>query len=342
MVQKTAYRTATPFQGGLSPSTPKSTAVPLFGDTPSLQELSFGANPKGNDIHGRGSWGTGDDVDKSYREEGSDYRVDDKIKSILNSLRSRQKTRKEYWVLEGGDGKEEKFDSYGSLQRYLRQNGLSFNRVRMRVAQQEKVDVISRASDATVMIKSISQETDMMEIGSGFHIGNGIYVTCAHVIQRYNKFEKSSGSIVNNNSQIILSRNEVEAEGILLASDLGLDLAIVKSAMESEILVLEPKLAPSGADVFVVGSPRGYENNVSSGIIGSNDRDVFDYPNAPKFTFTDANVLPGNSGGPLVMYGDGSVIGMMSLIVGAEGLYGLNAALPANYIINFLKDNRLI
>lgn len=341
MFSKLAYRTTTPFQGGLSPTTPKSTGVPLFGDTPSLQELSFGQG-KGNDLHGRGSWGEGDDVDKSYKEQGDDYRVDIKIKDIINRLRSRPKSRKEKWVLEDTEGKEQEFSSQFALQRYLRQNGLSYNRVKTRVAQVEKINVVTQSAAATVMIRSVSGKTNTMEIGSAFHIGNGLYVTCAHVIKRYNKYELSSGSILDNDSEILLSRNDEEAYGQLVASDLGLDLAIVKSGMKSETLVLVPKEVSSGAEVFAVGSPRGYENNISSGIIGGNDRDVFSYPGAPKFTFTDANVLPGNSGGPLVSYDTGEVVGMMSLIVGAESLYGLNAALPSKYILKFLKESGLV
>jgi S1-C subfamily serine protease len=339
MLKKLAYRTMTPFQGGLSPTTPKSTAVPLFGDTPSLLDISMGNRGGGNDIHERGSWGTGEDVDKSYREDGDLYRVDDKIKAVMQRLRARPKTRKESWVLEGVNGKEQVFDTYGSLQRFLRTNGLPFNRVRVRIAQQDKVNVVNHASDSTVMVKSISSKSGTMEIGSGFHIGGGLYVTCAHVIKRYNKYQQSSGSIQENDSQILISRGEEEGSASLVASDFGLDLAIIKSDMLSDVLTLEGAIVPQGAEVFAVGSPRGYENNISSGIVGGNNRDVFDYANAPKFTFTDANVLPGNSGGPLVLYDNGSVIGMMSLIVGADGLYGLNAALPASYIISFLKEN---
>ncbi|MCK9434523.1 MAG: serine protease [Candidatus Cloacimonetes bacterium] len=341
MLTRKSYRTTTPFQGGLSPTTPKSTGVPLFGDTPSLQDLSFGQG-KGNDLHGRGSWGEGEDVDKSYREQGDDYRIDIKIKDIINRLRSRPKSRKEKWVLEGSDGKEQEFSSQFSLQRYLRQNGLSYNRVRTRVAQNEHIDVIGKASDSTVMIRSISGKSNTMEIGSGFHIGKGLYVTCAHVIKRYNKYEQSSGSILNSDAEILLSRNENEAYGRLVASDLGLDLAIIQSDMESETLTLEIEPLPSGSEVFAVGSPRGYENNISAGIIGSNNREIFDYIGAPTFTFTDANVLPGNSGGPLISYDKGTVVGMMSLIVGAEGLYGLNAALPSKNIYEFLKGNGLL
>ncbi len=339
-IKSVAYRTTTPFQDGLSPTTNRSTAVPLFGDTPSLQDLSFGSGQK-NDIHGRGSWGVGEDVDSSYREQGDDYRVDAKINALLKKLMFRPKKKTEHWILEDSKGGALDFDDYKELQEYLRKGNIPFSRIRMRMAQQEKVDVVSIATMATVMVQSSLRGSNSMEVGAGFHIGGGIYVTCAHVIKRYNKYEQSSGSIEEKDIQISLLRDGLEMEGVLLASDFALDLAIVKSDFQSETIELESQKLPSGAEVFVIGSPRGYENNVSSGIISSNDRDVFEYPNAPKFVFTDANVLPGNSGGPLVSYEGGKVIGMMSLIVGAEGLYGLNAALPSNYILRFLKEKQI-
>ena len=340
MFQKITYRTTMPFQGGLSPTTPKSTAVPLFGDTPSLQDLSSGSTMK-NDLHGRGSWGNGEDIDHSYRSEGDDYRRDDKVNSILKKLTGRPRKKRERWILESVSGQDMEFDDYKEMQTYIRKNSLPFNRIRMRIAQQNRMDVVSKAIASSVMIQSSVIGSNSMEIGAGFHIGDGLYVTCAHVIQRYNKYEKSSGEIGDNNLRIVLIRDDLEVSGTLLASDFALDLAVVKSDMPSETLDLEGKSTPSGIDVFAVGSPRGYENNVSSGIVSGNDRPVFDYPNAPLFTFTDANVLPGNSGGPLVLYDKGTVIGMLSLIVGAEGLYGLNAALPASYILRFLKDKKI-
>lgn len=86
------------------------------------------------------------------------------------------------------------------------------------------------------------------------------------------------------------------------------------------------------SDVIAVGSPKGYENNVSESIVGGKDRIVFFFEGAPEYIFTDAQVLPGNSGGPLIELDTGTVINMMSLIIPAEGLYGLNAALPVERI----------
>ena len=87
-----------------------------------------------------------------------------------------------------------------------------------------------------------------------------------------------------------------------------------------------------GTRVIAVGSPSGFEGNVTEGILSSRNRKIFDYNGAPRFLFTDAHVLPGSSGGALISLENGEVIGMMALIVSDVGLYGLNAAIPSEYL----------
>jgi S1-C subfamily serine protease len=53
--------------------------------------------------------------------------------------------------------------------------------------------------------------------------------------------------------------------------------------------------------------------------------------------FTDAKILPGNSGGPLVSLSDGKAIGMIEIIVGEDAPYGLNAAIQSEYLISAVK-----
>jgi S1-C subfamily serine protease len=45
-------------------------------------------------------------------------------------------------------------------------------------------------------------------------------------------------------------------------------------------------------------------------------------------------VFPGNSGGPVIDVRDGSAIGVAAVIVDSVGNYGLNAAIPSDYVKN--------
>jgi serine protease DegS len=141
---------------------------------------------------------------------------------------------------------------------------------------------------------------------------------------------------------ISLIKNGKSFAAKLSKIDFKIDVAIVKT-YESDIGASVLNFKPSsdvliGTRVFTVGSPSGFENNVTEGILSSRDRTVFKHTGAPKYLFTDAHVLPGNSGGALISETDGKVIGMMALIVSGIGLYGLNAAIPSEYLMDFAGE----
>jgi S1-C subfamily serine protease len=120
---------------------------------------------------------------------------------------------------------------------------------------------------------------------------------------------------------------------------LSKDVALLESNLKSNVLKMSKSgFHQQGEPILVVGSPKGYENEVSEGILGGLDRVVFLHDGAPRHVFTDAKILPGNSGGPMVSLADGSVIGMVEIIVGEEAPYGLNAAIEAEYLVQALQE----
>jgi S1-C subfamily serine protease len=62
--------------------------------------------------------------------------------------------------------------------------------------------------------------------------------------------------------------------------------------------------------VLAIGSPFGFENTVTAGIVSATSRSLPDGTYVP-FIQTDAAVNPGNSGGPLVT-AEGEVIGIVT------------------------------
>jgi S1-C subfamily serine protease len=92
-----------------------------------------------------------------------------------------------------------------------------------------------------------------------------------------------------------------------------------------------------GEWVLAVGSPFGFEQTVTAGIISAKGRGQID-PNAgdegptrfQEFLQTDAAINPGNSGGPLVDL-DGRVVGINTAIASRDGgSSGLGFAIPAD------------
>jgi len=82
-----------------------------------------------------------------------------------------------------------------------------------------------------------------------------------------------------------------------------------------------------GQWVIAIGSPFGFENSVSAGVVSAKGRSLPGDGYVP-FIQTDAAVNPGNSGGPL-FNAAGEVVGINSQILSATGAYqGLSFAIP--------------
>jgi len=85
--------------------------------------------------------------------------------------------------------------------------------------------------------------------------------------------------------------------------------------------------------VVAIGSPFGFENTVTAGIISAKSRALPDEGYVP-FLQTDVAINPGNSGGPLFNL-NGEVIGINSQIYSRSGGYqGLSFAIPIDVAMN--------
>ncbi len=91
-----------------------------------------------------------------------------------------------------------------------------------------------------------------------------------------------------------------------------------------------------GDKVIAIGSPFGFDNTVTSGIISALNRDIMESP-FDDYLQTDAAINHGNSGGPLFNMA-GEVIGMNSIIYApTPGFAGLAFAVPSNSL-RFVYD----
>jgi serine protease Do len=98
----------------------------------------------------------------------------------------------------------------------------------------------------------------------------------------------------------------------------------------------DPARARAGDWVVAIGSPFGFENSVSAGIVSAKGRSLPGEIYVP-FIQTDVAVNPGNSGGPLFNLA-GEVIGINSQIYSRSGGYqGLSFAIPIDVALR-VKD----
>ena len=162
--------------------------------------------------------------------------------------------------------------------------------------------------------------------GSGFIISSdGLIMTNAHVVR------DAKDVIVK-----LTDRREFQAK--VLGADPRTDVAVLK--IDAKNLPVVPLGKTSdlkvGEWVLAIGSPFGFENSVSAGVVSAKGRSLPDESFVP-FIQTDVAVNPGNSGGPL-LNSRGEVVGINSQIYSRTGGYqGLSFAIPID-LATKIKD----
>lgn len=163
--------------------------------------------------------------------------------------------------------------------------------------------------------------------GVGPNVGSGTLVSSdGYIVTNYHVIRGSDEILVR-----LQNRKEYLAK--VIGTDIGTDLALIKiDAKDLPFL----KYANSndlkvGEWVLAIGSPFGFENSVSAGVVSATGRS-FGHERYVPFIQTDAAVNPGNSGGPLVNL-DGKMVGINSQIISDSGAFsGLSFAVPSNMI----------
>jgi len=156
-------------------------------------------------------------------------------------------------------------------------------------------------------------------MGSGFIVSpDGYIVTNAHVV------DGASEVTVK-----LTDRREFTAK--VIGTDKRTDIALIK--IDAKNLPALDLSAPPGVRqgewVIAIGSPFGFENSVSAGVVSGVHRALPGGQMTP-FIQTDVAVNPGNSGGPL-LNAAGQVVGVNSQIYSRSGGYmGLSFAIPAD------------
>ena len=169
-------------------------------------------------------------------------------------------------------------------------------------------------------------------IGSGFIVSaDGYVLTNAHVVA------DASEVTVR-----LTDRREFAAK--VVGVDKRSDVALIKIAASGLPFVHfgDPAKIRPGQWAIAIGSPFGFENSVTAGVVSATGRTLPDGSGSSYVPFiqTDAAVNPGNSGGPLFNL-DGQVIGINSQIYSRTGGYmGMSFAIPIDVALN-VKDQLL-
>ena len=154
-------------------------------------------------------------------------------------------------------------------------------------------------------------------LGSGFIISqDGYILTNAHVVESADEITVK-----------FTDKREFKAK--VIGSDKRTDVALIKieaSGLPS-VKMGDPARLRVGEWVVAIGSPFGFENSVTAGIVSAKGRSL-PQENYVPFIQTDVAINPGNSGGPLFNM-KGEVVGINSQIYSRTGGYmGVAFAIP--------------
>lgn len=170
--------------------------------------------------------------------------------------------------------------------------------------------------------------------GSGFVVdSSGHIVTAAHVVDDADsvKITFSDGSI---RTAKLVGQDDATDVAVLKVDPSGLDLHPLKLGNSASLDV--------GDAVVAIGSPFGYAESVSTGIVSGLDRTI-EAPNGYTVAHaiqTDAAMNPGNSGGP-ILDSSGRVVGIADQIAtsgSSEQSSGVGFAVPIDLVADELDE----
>ncbi len=183
--------------------------------------------------------------------------------------------------------------------------------------------VFSRVDNSVVVILAYNKVGDLFQ-GSGVVLNNNGYVaTNYHVCSDATRIDVKHYSQDYKNAEILL-KDEAKDILILKINATNLNPAVVGASTD-----LKP-----GQTVYAIGSPEGYENSISEGIISGFRYD--DQNN--KLIQMTAPITDGSSGGALVN-SKGEVIG---LSVSGQHEGNLYFAIPADDIVALVGSNNVV
>lgn len=210
-----------------------------------------------------------------------------------------------------------------------------------------------KADELTVnqpVINLIQENSGSLDLKSIIHEAEKSVIQ----IEGHNEHQTITGSgfLYNDKGDIITNAHVIEhAEAIYVktanarfypAAVIGIsevtDIAVIRvpQLANGDPLPLSEEVAEIGDEVIALGSPHGFQNTVTLGIISGTERnfevDGYNYSNAYQIS---AQITHGNSGGPLIHRETGEIIGINS--VGTQdGLIGFS--IPVHEVIDEVKD----
>ncbi|MFP5288631.1 MAG: S1C family serine protease, partial [Thermoanaerobaculia bacterium] len=169
-------------------------------------------------------------------------------------------------------------------------------------------EIAALATPSTVVLRSGGS------LGSGFFVAEDLVLTNAHVVS----------SELDPVEVVFSDGRKIEGRAVKRNEELDLAMVRVPGASADPLPLGDATTLDTGDRVVFVGTPEGLDFTVHEGIVSHTMRHIL----GVGYLQIDANVNPGNSGGP-VLDTSGRVVGVITAKV--EGAEGLGLAMPINY-----------
>ncbi|HMV04554.1 MAG TPA: DegQ family serine endoprotease [Accumulibacter sp.] len=166
-------------------------------------------------------------------------------------------------------------------------------------------------------IPGTPRDFESRSLGSGFIVSaDGYILTNAHVVDAADEI-------------LVRLTDKREFKARVVGADKRTDIALLKidATALPAVRFGDPAQLKVGEWVVAIGSPFGFDNSVTAGIVSAKGRSL-PQENYVPFIQTDVAVNPGNSGGPLFNM-KGEVVGINSQIYSRSGGFmGISFAIP--------------
>ncbi len=171
------------------------------------------------------------------------------------------------------------------------------------------------------------QEIPARGAGSGFIVSSDGYIlTNAHVVKGADEVEVK-----------LIDKRKFSAR--VVGADSRTDVAVIRITASNlpTVKLGDPDKLRVGEAVAAIGSPFGFENSVTAGIVSAKGRSLPSESYVP-YIQTDVPINPGNSGGPLFNM-RGEVVGINSQIYSRSGGYqGVSFAIPIDVAMDVAEQ----
>lgn len=193
---------------------------------------------------------------------------------------------------------------------------------------EEIASLVESTASSVFTVHGNSKSLSETSVGSGWmYSDDGYVITNFHVVDGMRE------------PFVLIDHSMAKHQCQLVGSDRLNDLAVLHArSLSSSALALKTDSPRIGSLCFAVGSPLGFRESASMGIVSGLHRQG-SHPSGimiEDMLQTDASINPGNSGGPLVCV-DGRVIGVNTMGMGQNINFSVSAATVSHVVPELIE-----